>query len=45
MYLQENKQALYQWEINQKLIVENELVKEVHFSNATTGKALVVKVK
>lgn len=44
MYLQENKETLYQWEINQKVIVENELVKEVHFSNATTPKALVVEV-
>lgn len=44
MYLHENKETLYQWEVNQKLIVENELVKEVHFSNATTPKALVVEV-
>lgn len=45
MYLQDNKETLYQWEINQKVIVENEFVKEVHFSNATTPKALVVDVK
>ena len=44
MYLQDNKETLYQWEINQKLIVENELVKEVHFSNATSARALVVEV-
>jgi hypothetical protein len=45
MYINENKDFLYQWEINQKIVVENELVKEVHFSNATISNALVVEVK
>lgn len=44
MYIKDNKKQLYQWDLNQKIVVENELVKEVHFSNPTTG-ALVVIVE
>ena len=38
------KEKLYQWDTNQKVEVLNKLVKEVHFSNIATPKALVVEV-
>lgn len=40
----DGKTSFHQWDINQKLIVFNPEVKEVHFTNATLGKALVVEV-
>ena len=42
--LYNNKAKLYQWDLNQKLVVDNEAVKEIHFSNATTSGALVCEV-
>lgn len=44
MYIYNDKDSLFQWDLNQKVVVENELVKEVHFSNASTTKALIVEV-
>lgn len=44
MYLYNDKKQLHQWDLNQKVIVVNELIKEVHFTNASLGKALVVEV-
>lgn len=40
----DGKTSFHQWDINQKLIVFNPEVVEVHFTNATLGKALVVEV-
>lgn len=40
----DGKTQFYQWDSNQKLIVENTLVKEVHFTNAVLAEALVCKV-
>ena len=44
MYINNNKKHLYQWDLNQEVIVEDELVKYVHFSSVATGNALVVEV-
>lgn len=40
----DDKTHFHQWDINQKLIVDNKDIKELHYSNATIGKALVVSV-
>lgn len=45
MFVIENgRKAFYQWDINQRLIVENETILEVHFSNATITTAIEEKV-
>lgn len=41
----DGREHFYQWDLNQKLIVDNPEVKEVHFSNIFTEDALVVEVK
>lgn len=40
----DGKTQFYQWDINQKLTVDNPDIKELHFTNAAIGKALVVEV-
>lgn len=40
----DGREYFYQWDTEQKLIVSDELVKEVHFSNAVTNPALVCEV-
>lgn len=44
MYIYGNKKHLYQWDLNQEVVVEDSAVKYVHFSDATTGNALVTEV-
>lgn len=39
----DGREVFFQWDLNQKLIVENEAVKEVHFSNSKSTEALVVE--
>ena len=34
------KSHLYQWDLNQKLIVDDDIIREIHFDNGT-GKALI----
>ena len=42
--IENGRKAFYQWDINQRLIVENETILEVHFSNATITTAIEEKV-
>jgi hypothetical protein len=38
------RDMFFQWDINQKVIVSNDLIKEVHFTNASHKEALVCEV-
>jgi hypothetical protein len=40
-----DREYFYQWDLNQKLIVKDPTVKEVHFSNFFMDEALVVEVR
>lgn len=40
----DDRECFYQWDLNQKLVVEDPTVTEVHFSNRTDGCSLVVEV-
>ena len=40
----DGREYFYQWDLNQKLIVEDDSINEVHFSNRTDGCSLVVEV-
>ena len=40
----DGREFFYQWDLNQKLIVEDDSINEVHFSNTTDGSSLVVEV-
>lgn len=40
----DGRKNFFQWDTEQKLIVSDELVKEIHFSNAVTNPALVCEV-
>ena len=40
----DGREYFYQWDLNQKLIVEDDSINEVHFSNRTDGSSLVVEV-
>ena len=33
----DGREYFYQWDLNQKLIVEDDSINEVHFSNRTDG--------
>ena len=39
-----NTEKFYQWDINQRLVIEDANIKEVHFSNVLTPTAIVMKV-
>lgn len=39
-----DKEILYQWDINQRIIVLDEMINEVHFSNRNYEEAFVVDV-
>ena len=41
----DGRENFFQWDLNQKLIVEDETIKLVHFDNGTLPEALVVEVK
>lgn len=43
--LRDGRTALFQWDIDRQLIVEDPLVNEVHFCNRATDQSLVVEVK
>ena len=40
----DGRDHFFQWDLNQKLIISDDSVTEVHFSNRTTECALVVEV-
>lgn len=40
----DGRDKFYQWDINQKVVVEDEIAKEVHFTNTVTKEALVCEV-
>lgn len=40
----DGRDSFYQWDLNQKLIIEDETIDEVHFSNRTDTVALVCEV-
>lgn len=42
--IENGRKQFYQWDVNQRLIVENETILEVHFSNATITTAIEEKV-
>jgi hypothetical protein len=42
--LLDGRQHLFQWDLNRKLTVKNETIKEVHFCNRTSDCSLVVEV-
>ena len=44
MKLLNERETLYQWDTNQRLLVENPLITEVHFSSVATISALVCEV-
>lgn len=44
MRIENGREHFYQWDVNQRLIIENEIIHEIHFSIATLQKALVVEV-
>lgn len=44
MRIEDGRLSFYQWDINQRLIIEDEKIEEVHFSNAITKPALVCDV-
>lgn len=44
MYIYNEKPYLFQWDLNQEVVVEDAAVKYVHFSNASGLRALVVEV-
>lgn len=40
----DGRDSFYQWDINQKLLIEDETIQEVHFCNKTDDEALVCEV-
>lgn len=44
VYIEGGRSCFYQWDVDQRLIVEHEDVTEVHFANAVTDPALVCEV-
>ena len=43
--IENGREQFWQWDINQKLIVEDATIKEVHFCNRSNECALTVEVK
>ena len=41
--IQDGRESFYQWDIDRKLIVEDESIKEVHFCNKTDSCSLIVE--
>lgn len=44
IYIQNGRDKFFQWDLNQRLVVVNEDVKELHFTNALTAEALITEV-
>lgn len=44
-YIFNGREAFYQWDINQKLIVNDKTIAEVHFTNASSKTAYVCEVR
>lgn len=44
IYIESGKQHLYQWDNNQRLVIDNADITEVHFENAETANAYVCGV-
>ena len=44
MKIEGGRLSFYQWDINQRLLIDNEEIEEVHFSNAYSANALVCEV-
>lgn len=42
--LENDRSCLYQWDVDQRLEVDNDEIREVHFANAVTSPALVCEV-
>lgn len=40
----DGRETFYQWDINQKLIVDDDSITEVHFSNRTNSYSLVCDI-
>lgn len=43
-YLENNREQLYQWDSNQRIIVDDETITHIHYCNRTDSEALVVEV-
>lgn len=43
--LEDGREELFQWDINRAIVISDSAIDQVHFSNTTTGEALVVEVK
>lgn len=44
IYIQNGRDRFYQWDLNQHLVVENESIKQLHFTNALITEALITEV-
>lgn len=44
MYIKDDRKKFFQWDINQKIVVENEEAIEVHFTNTATTEALICEI-
>lgn len=44
IYIQNGRDKFYQWDLNQHLVVENESIKQLHFTNALITEALITEV-
>lgn len=42
-YLEDEREALYQWDINRRMVIEDEAINQVHFCNRTDECSLVVE--
>ena len=40
----DGRNEFFQWDLNQKLIIEDESIKEVHYCNKTSENALICEV-
>lgn len=43
-YIFDGREAFYQWDLNQKLIINDKTIAEVHFSNTESDSALICEV-
>ena len=44
IYIQNGREKFYQWDLNQHLVVVNENITQLHFTNALTAEALITEV-
>jgi hypothetical protein len=42
--IETGRRSFHQWDVNQRLIIADPIITEVHFANTPTGEALVVEV-